>query len=276
MPTKPRPADNLLNLFLFAYDDFTWATASLTWLDQEQDGTVELLAKRADGMTLAIEHTLIESFIGEREDFERFKAFLAIQDDPSLVTPGKIVYINVPRGVLAKGQPWQQIVSGVHQWLRANIHALPNGESTHTCVIGSGVPDVSLQARVIPEPKFSDHPIIRRYGAVNVGETVEKALKAKLPKLVATTADKRILLLERNQWSLSERGIHAEVERSRSAFPSLAQVEVWSVETVTASADGTRGYVDFKRYQNGDMVENIAFNDGALFSRSRDGMPLTR
>jgi len=166
MPTKARPQDNLLNLFLSAYDDKTWANATLAWLDQQQDGTVELLATRVDGTTLAIEHTLIEWFIGEREDFERFKAFLAIQDDPLLVTPGKIVYVNVPRGVLAKGQAWKRIVDGVHQWLRTHIQALPTGESMQTCVIGGGVPDVPLQARVIPEPKFNDHPIIRRYGSV--------------------------------------------------------------------------------------------------------------
>ena len=35
------------------------------------------------------------------------------------------------------------------------------------------------------DPGFEGRPpLIRRYGSVNVAETVEKALKAKLPKLV--------------------------------------------------------------------------------------------
>jgi len=63
---------------------------------------------------------------------------------------------------------------------------------------------------------------------VNVTETVQKALTAKLPKLVATKATRRILLLERNPWTLSEQDIHADVDKLRSAFPSLSSVDVWS------------------------------------------------
>ena len=275
MPTKPRPHDNLIKLFLAAYENDTWAGCDLNWLDQHQDGTVEVLATRSDGRTLAIEHTLIELFIGEREDLERFKAFLRIEDDVSLIVPGKIIYVNVPRGVLRKGQPWGRIVHAVHAWLRANIRSLPPGESMQTCRIGGTVPDVVLQARVILESGFAGPPLIRRYGPIDLGETVDKALKAKLPKLVKTVADKRILLLERSQWTLSELEIHDQIEKHRTGFPALAKVdEVWFVETVTASADGLSGYVDFKLYVNRERVETIAFNNGAPFSRSKNGIPI--
>lgn len=275
MPTTSRPEDNLIRLFLSAYENDAWAGCRTNWLDQQQDGAVEVLATRSDERTLAIEHTLIEFFIGEREDLERFKLFLPIEQDQSLHVPGKIIYVDVPRGVLQKGQPWNRVVDGVHDWLRANIRSIPTGESMQTCMIGGGMPDVILQVRVIAEPDFDGHPLIRRYGPVDVGETVEKALKAKLPKLVDTVADKRILLLERNQWSLNERDIHDEIEKRRPAFPALAQVdEVWLVETVAASSDGLRGYVDFKLYLNRQRVETIAFRNGTLFSRSKNGMPL--
>jgi hypothetical protein len=62
-------------MFLSAYDNDRWAGCAMQWLDQQQDGAVEAIATRSDGRTLAIEHTLmIESFIGEREDLERFKS----------------------------------------------------------------------------------------------------------------------------------------------------------------------------------------------------------
>lgn len=173
MPTKPRREDTLIKMFLSAYENDTWTGCQTDWLDQQQDGTVEVLAIRSDGTTLAIEHTLIESFISEREDLERFKAFLRIEQDEALIVPGKIIYVNVPRGVLRKGQPWNRIVNLVQEWLRVNIRSLPTGRSMQTCAIGDSVPDVILQVQVIPEPKFSDHPIIRRYGPINVGETVE-------------------------------------------------------------------------------------------------------
>lgn len=122
-------------------------------------------------------------------------------------------------------------MDGVHEWLRANIRSLPTGESMQTCRISGAMSDVILQVRVIPEPTFAGQPLIRRYGPVDVGETVERALKSKLPKLVGTVADRRILLLERNQWSLNERDIHDEIEKRRPGFPALAQassIQQWS------------------------------------------------
>jgi hypothetical protein len=48
------------------------------------------------------------------------------------------------------------------------------------------------------------------YGDEKVPETVEKALKNKLRKLKTAPADRRVLLLEREQMSLDERKIVSE------------------------------------------------------------------
>jgi hypothetical protein len=282
MPTKPRREDRLITLFLSAYDDSKWAEATIDWLDRRQDGAVEAVARRSDGRTLAIEHTLVEFFTGERTDLERFKPFLRIESDESLSVPGKIIYVNVPRGVLdgLKQQEQDQIVNSCHDWLRANIRTLPSGDSMQTCRIepcgDRSVVDLQLQVRVIGDADFEGKPpLIRRYGPVNVGETVEKALRAKLPKLAATAAEKRLLMLERNQWALDEKQIHDEIESRRSAFPDLAKVnEIWIVETVGAAPDLTRGSIDFRHYMQRSVVENFWFRDGRLASRSKDGMPI--
>jgi hypothetical protein len=274
MPTKPRPEDFLVTLFLSAFEDDTWADCKTQWLDRQQDGAVEVLATRSDGQTLAIEHTLIEFFIGEREDLERFRPFLRIEDDLSLSVPGRIIYVDVPRGVLQKGHNWNRTVDAVHDWLAANIRSLPTGVSLQTCPVDDSLADVTLQTRVILDPGFEGKPPqIRRYGPTDVGETIEKALKTKLPKLAATDATKRILLLERNQWRLDELEMHDEIEKRRDTFPALATVEVWIVETVAASPDRRRGYVEFKHYVNRESVESVAFNDGAPSSRSKRGIP---
>src|SRR5581483_8129663 len=129
MPTKPRRENALIELFISAFADDTWTDAKLDWLDQQHDGAVEVLATRSDGRTLAVEHTLIEFFTGERTDLERFKPFLRIQSDTTLSVPGKWIDVNVPRGVLDGLKPKEQkrIVNGVHDWLRENIHTLPSG-----------------------------------------------------------------------------------------------------------------------------------------------------
>jgi hypothetical protein len=266
MPTKSRPEDVLVELFLSVYDHDTWQGCHVDWADRQRDGAVEVVATRADGRTLAIEHTLIESFVGEREDLERSKAFFTIEEDRTVWVPGKILYVNVPRGVLQKGQEWRRIVDGVHGWLRLNIASLPDGESMQSCPIDDAA-NVELLVRVLVEPKATGQPIIRRYGPIDVAETVEKALAAKLPKLVGTPADIHVLLLERNQWTLSEKEIHDHIEERRPKFPALQQVDVWLAESVAMSTDRLRGYAEFKRYLDREVVESIAFNNGQLFSR---------
>ena len=282
MPTKSRREDTLITWFLSAYEENTWADCKIDWLDQRQDGAVETVATRSDGRTLAIEHTLIESFTGERTDLERFRPFLRIESDQSLNVPGQIIYVNVPSGVLDGLKPTAQnrILSGVHDWLSATSCTLPSGESMQKCQIAASgsepATDVDLQVDVTNDPGFEGRPpLIRRYGPVNVAETVEKALKAKLSKLVKTAANKRILMLERSQWSLSEKQIHDEIEMQRSSFPDLAKVdEVWIVETVTAVPDLSHGSIGFKHYVNRKTIESFWFHKGTLASRSKDGMPI--
>ena len=83
MPTSRRREDEIIELFVSAYEDDAWKDSHVHWLDHVADGPVEALVTRPDGKTLAIEHTLIESFVGEREDLERSKIFQDIEGDPA-------------------------------------------------------------------------------------------------------------------------------------------------------------------------------------------------
>jgi hypothetical protein len=92
---------------LTVYDDCSWAGELSTRSSPERIGDrgVELLATRIkDGVTLAIEHTLIEPFVGEKVDFhshyERFardlKADKSLQVPcgPQKVDPGVNLGVN--------------------------------------------------------------------------------------------------------------------------------------------------------------------------------------
>ena len=88
MPTKLRRENVFIERFLSAYEDFSWSKAAIRWLDEEKDGAVEALAVRPDGKTVALEHTIIEPFTAEKEDFAFFsKAFLDIERIPELKVP---------------------------------------------------------------------------------------------------------------------------------------------------------------------------------------------
>ena len=278
MPTSNRREDTIINLFVSAYEDCAWKNSCIDWLDRVTDGAVDALITRTDGKSLAIEHTLIESFVGERTDLERFKNFLCIEDDPALCQADRIVDINVPRDALLKGTQWDAIVTCVRDWLRANLAQLGEGDGHHDCPIaGPGIAKPStmkLHIRIIHSKGSDRGPIVRRYGPTNVGGSVEKALTAKLPKLAKTPADESILMLERNQWSLNEAQIWQEIQRRAADFPLLTQItEIWFADTVLY--DGSTdpnwcGYLGFTQYAGDEarLVASMEFMRGVLISRS--------
>ena len=282
MPTSSRREDTIINLFVSAYEDYAWKDSCIEWLDKLKDGAVDALVTRTDGKTLAIEHTLIESFVGEREDQERFKSFLPIEDDPSLRQADRAVYINVPRGALPKGTQWNSIVTCLKRWLQANLVQLSEGDAYHDCPIkGPGITQpykMKLHIRIVHAKGLDRGPLIRRYGRTDVGGSVEKALKNKLPKLAKTPADVRILMLERGQFSLLESEIWQEIQRHAADFPLFTKInETWFAETVfyDGPADpNCCGYLGFNQYSGNDarLVASMEFMGGVLISRSRDGI----
>lgn len=96
MPTKLRPEDVFIEAFLSVYEDLTWADAEKDWVDRPKDGEVEMLARRrSDGKTLAIEHTLIQPFVNDKEDFAFFgPSLLKIEDDKELIVPDKWIHVS--------------------------------------------------------------------------------------------------------------------------------------------------------------------------------------
>jgi len=266
MPTKSRRENRIIQIFLSAYESASWADAKVEWLDEKQDGAIELLTTRtSDGKTLALEHTIVEPFVGDKDDFARFgPSFLSIENDASLVVPDRIIYVYVPVGTLQKGLKWDAVVRNVHEWLKAHIPELPEGSSKHRCTITQAAAqsfDITLTLRVLSSPGANGKLLVRRQQMGNdLGSVIDKALKNKLPKLVNTAAHKRVLLLERQHMNLLPEQILGEIENRKNVFPQLAQVhEIWIVETMFYDYDG---YLRFELYRNGDVIRSLDFQHG--------------
>jgi hypothetical protein len=269
MPTKPRPEDRLIDLFLSAYDDNTWNSCSIDRLDHKHDGAVEVLATRAsDGLTLAIEHTLIQPYGEYSRDFVWHEVFLPIEKDQALITCNRWTQVFIPAGALKPGSDWQLIARAVHEWLRNHALALPLGESSPIVPI-EGTSNLRLLIKSEEIPNFE--------GSIRVGidgsqlppdsfeNVVEKALATKVPKLAKTTADRRILLLERNESTLSQDQIADEIERRRNIFPELNQIqEIWFADTVLYERSD---YVRFSVRSDGNPVKVLAFYKGRVRER---------
>jgi hypothetical protein len=285
MPMGSKREDPLIKLFLTAYEKGSWADAATEPPDaiDRTNPAVDLIATRkSDGKTLAIEHTIVEPFVQEKEDLAFFSkaGFPSIEKDTSLLIPGRGIEVFVPVGTL-RNQPQvarDSIVQSVHAWIKSNRLALPEGTSQYLCSI-TGVPgrppfDMELNIRVLSLPCGPGILYVRRQQVDNnLGQVIQKALDKKLPKLVNTWTDKRILLLERQHMNLSPQSILDQIEKRRGSFPQLADVnEIWIVETIFYGTAFEGTYLRFELYENGNVVRSFDFNDRRLLTRSEDGV----
>jgi hypothetical protein len=268
MPTRNRPENALISLFLSAYENDTWKDCGKDPLDEKQDRAVELLATRlSDGATLAIEHTLIQPYGAYKQEFSRFrKVFFRVQNDQTLIVRSRGIDVFVASGTLKEGFEWASIAGAVHSWLRGSVHALPVGESNHV-VEPAGKHPCRLLIRVQDVPDYDGDFRIGIDGsqlpAGALSSVVEKALEKKLPKLAGTQADNRILMLERDESTLSEDLIAGEIENMRHRFVELSRIgEIWFADTVLAPS-----YVRFSVRGQGRAIKLMAFHNRRLHRR---------
>lgn len=277
MPVKSaRKERPLIELFLSAYENEGWKSCTLDWLEDKHDGAVEVLATKSDGTSLALEHTLVQPFVGEKFDSERFlKAFSRIENNPALVVPERVLDVVIPVGALPVGYSWDEVGDEVLSWLITNHGALPDGRADHIISVGKsskkGPLTLCIGTQISNLPGFHGHCLISRDQVPeNLGTNVEKALITKVPKLVNTPADKRILLFERNQTFPGNVQIYNEVVKRQATFPDLTKInEIWFALTVIYE---TEGRVSFSLIDARGLVELLTFENGVLKAR-RDNRP---
>jgi hypothetical protein len=279
MPTTERREDRIIRLFLSAFEENSWKNASLDFQDKRMDGTVEVVATRlSDGATLAVEHTLIEPFIDDRKDLAQFTpAFERVQADVSLSVPDRITYVYVPVGALdrRKAEIRRSIVSQIHEFLKTSIAAFEEGWSHPQLKISlssqSSI-DLTLTVHAISSPDYSAFRIARQQVSINLDKVIEKALRKKLPKLVRTSADRRILMFERAYMNLLPEQIIGEINRLRPLIPEFAKVDdLWIAETMFYEKEDA---IEFLRYD--DKVQttgHLGFYGGKINHRWKKGMP---
>jgi len=271
LPTKARPENTIITLFVSAYENGSWKNAQLTFPDQEQDGGIDGLAVRADGEQLAIEHTIVEPFLGDIADqAEMTPMFPSVENDASLVVPDIWIRVFVPIGTLHLQQPRIRaaITNSLRDWLRMNRLLLPKGDSEHLCTV-DGVPnrpdlEIRLTLKVVDLPGDGALNVRRQEVGDTLGDVVDKMLVKKLSKLVKTPALKRILILERQHMNLDVDRILQEIAKRRSKFPELICVhEIWIAEKIPFFQP-TEGDVRFELHKDGHLMQSFDFRSGKL------------
>ena len=271
MAESPRiyPERPLIMMLLSGYEQGTWKSAALDWIEEKEVNAVEVIASKGDGTTLALEHTLIELFKGEKYDSTIFaEAFEArIEKNTELIIPGRALDVMIPVGALAGIKDRDEAGDTLLAWLKANHTAIPAGESEQTVMIGGSNP-LKIKFRNAATGDSTGYCWLGRADKPDtLDKIVEKAIKRKVPKLARAKADKKLLLLQREQMSMSESEVLTEIEKLASLHPDLAKVdEIWMANTSIVESEG---WVYLSRLHRGP-TEVMRFHNGVLKHRRDD------
>jgi hypothetical protein len=231
----------LIGEFLRGYNEHFGTTFQVTELPdhlERQKEAIDAVAKDASGRALAVEHTLIQPFLGEKADAQPLlSVFAPLESDTSLRVAGQAIDVSVPVAAIPKGLDWKAVGARVVVWFRDIRQTLPHGESVHR------VPGVGFELTLRIAKDESPYPerrvyVMRSDMPEDFQSVIRKALDDKLSKLAATQADKRILLLEKDNTPRGYTEIGKAIESLRDEFTHLSKVdEIWVANTVAWASE---------------------------------------
>jgi hypothetical protein len=215
-------------------------------VEERKAKAVEAIAVAEDGHTLAIEHTYIEPFEGQKSDDAPFlTAFEHLRKDPPLRIPNRFIDVLVPAFAVKKGVDWDDVAKQVRRWFVDTASKFPSDGEAKYSIPGCGFElDVVVQTFELPETD----------GVLVVGRILPsgdpfdavlgKALAQKVPKLVATPADKHILLLEDGGTAIGFAKIGMGLDARVEKFQDLKKVDaVWVIHTMEWKSKGDAMFV---------------------------------
>ena len=137
----------LVRLFLSLYQDSagnSYRLAERPDVVERNAPAIEAVACDAHGHRLAVEHTLIQPFDGQKSDDLPFlKGFERLRLDDSLRVPDRLIEVIPPAFAIPRGFDWDTVGRTVHDWFRDARLTFGNGESWHT------IPDLPFKLDVL-------------------------------------------------------------------------------------------------------------------------------
>jgi hypothetical protein len=202
---------------------------------------IEAIAHDPRVGSFAIEHTLVQPFMGEKEDNQRFNAAIAcLERDVALRVPGHMIMVSTRVGAIPKGKriDWDDVGNTVEKWFEGVKDGLPEGGSVHSVPNLPFLLEVSLTKKKM-RPEVAALFVMRTGMPDDFGQVVRRALETKLPKLTSTPADKRALLLEMDSAPRSPFEVGDQIGLLQQEFPHLREVdEAWCALTLAWETEG--------------------------------------
>ena len=205
---------------------------------------VEAIATDENGHTLAIEHTLMQPFVDDKADTQPFlKTLGPLEKDGELVVPDYSFTISIPVGAISKGIKWPELKLEIKRWFQLEKTSFPLGRSTHNFVHLKFALPVTIEKHYLPGDKGSIF-IARSDMPDNLTDVLKKALSDKVLKLVAASAQNRILLLEKDSPPHGYTEIAKNIEGLSVSFIDLKMVDqIWVVNTVVWESENNIWFI---------------------------------
>ncbi len=211
------------------------------WPDSDSSKkNVDALCIDANNRTLALEHTLIEPFKSEKEDAARFMKTLGVlEDDPALRQQGFTCIASQAVGAIPNGVRWDDIPSIVRAQLVTSLPQLPEGRSIVSVSIGRSALQISVQ-KMRTLPTDPGHFFTARHRSESPDhDLIRGALMCKLPKLAASAADHRILLLEKDAVAGTTEDQYGLVRDEPDIVELRNKIdEIWGINTAGLVKEG--------------------------------------
>lgn len=171
-----------------------------SWPDDDSSKkNIDAFCRNASGRSLALEHTLIEPFAGDKADADPFlKTLGALEDHPLLTQKGYMLIVSQAVRAIPRGIKWSDVP---HEILSQLAPVLPTlSEGLHTVTVSGNKWALELHInKMKTSPDDRGKFFTARIHPGEPGpEIMIAALQKKIPKLAAATADKKILLLEKD------------------------------------------------------------------------------
>lgn len=171
-----------------------------SWPDDDSSKkNIDALCRNASRRSLALEHTLIEPFAGDKADADPFlKTLGALENHPLLTQTGYMLIVSQAVRAIPRGVKWTEVPNEILSQLTPVLPTLSEG--LHNVTVSGPKWDLDLHVnKMRTSPDDQGKFLTARIHPGDPGpELMIAALEKKIPKLAAATADKRILLLEKD------------------------------------------------------------------------------
>jgi hypothetical protein len=254
----------LVKMFLAGFKDENGRTYKLKArpdVTERKEKAIEAIAESEDGRTLAIEHTYIQPFEGERADAVPFQTvFEQFRTDSDLSVPNRFIDVIVPAFAVEKGVNWKDVAQKVREWFLKVRDSFPKeGEKWYT------IPDVGFKLDVLVQtfdlPETNGALLASRL--LPKGDpfrtVLQTALEQKVPKLTATSADSHILLFQDGGTAIGFSRLARGLDENVSALPDIKKLtSVWTIHTMEWKS---RGHAMFVRVWPGWTGQRFWISD---------------